>query len=35
MGSMTKEQFNVELQKGADDITAGRVISADAIGALE
>ena len=35
MGSMTKEQFNVELQKGTDDISAGRVISADTIGALE
>ena len=30
-GSMTKEQFNMELQKGMDDITAGRVISADAV----
>ncbi len=29
--SMTKEQFNVELQKGMDDIAAGRVISADAV----
>ena len=31
IGSMTKEQFNMELQKGMDDITAGRVISADAV----
>ncbi len=30
-GSMTKEQFNMELQKGMDDIAAGRVISADAV----
>ena len=29
--SMTEEQFNVELQKGMDDIAAGRVISADAV----
>lgn len=31
VGSMTKEQFDVELQKGMDDITAGRVVSADVV----
>jgi predicted transcriptional regulator len=31
LGSMTREQFNVELQKGMDDIAAGRVIAADAV----
>ena len=31
IGSMTKEQFDLELQKGMDDIAAGRVISADAV----
>ena len=31
VGSMTKEQFDVELQKGMDDIATGRVISADAV----
>ena len=31
VGSMTKEQFDLELQKGMDDIAAGRVISADAV----
>ena len=31
IGSMTKEEFNMELQKGMDDIAAGRVISADAV----
>jgi addiction module RelB/DinJ family antitoxin len=31
VGSISKEQFNMELQKGMDDITAGRVISADAV----
>ena len=31
IGSMTKEQFDMELQKGFDDIAAGRVISADAV----
>ena len=31
IGSMTKEQFGMELQKGMDDIAAGRVISADAV----
>ena len=30
-GSMTREQFDSELQKGMDDIVAGRVISADAV----
>ena len=31
IGSLTKEQFDMELQKGMDDIAAGRVISADAV----
>ena len=31
VGSMTKEQFDVELQKGMDDIAAGRVVSADVV----
>ena len=31
IGSMTKEQVDMELQKGMDDIAAGRVISADAV----
>ena len=31
INSMTKEQFDLELQKGMDDIAAGRVISADAV----
>ena len=31
VGSMTKGQFNAELQKGMDDITAGRVVSADVV----
>ena len=31
IGSMAKEQFDMELQKGMDDIAAGRVISADAV----
>ena len=31
IGSMTKEQFDMELQKGMDDIAAGRVISADEV----
>ncbi len=30
-GSLTQEQFNRELQKGLDDITAGRVVSADVV----
>lgn len=29
IGGMTKEQIDVELQKGLDDIEAGRVVSAD------
>lgn len=28
---MTKEQFDAELKKGMDDISAGRVLSADAV----
>ena len=31
IGSMTNEQFIQELQKGMDDISAGRVIPADVI----
>ena len=31
VGSMTKEQFDMELQKGMDDIAEGRVVSADAV----
>ena len=31
VGSMTREQFDAELQKGMDDITAGRVVSADVV----
>lgn len=31
MESLTKEQFNKEIQKGIDDIKAGRVYSADAV----
>ena len=31
IGSMTKEQIDIELQKGMDDIAAGRVISADEV----
>ena len=31
VGSMTKEQFDMELQKGMDDIAAGRVVSADVV----
>ena len=31
MESMTTEQFNMELQKGMDDIAAGRVVSADEV----
>lgn len=30
-GSLTKEQFDAELQKGMDDLAAGRVLSADAV----
>ena len=29
IGGMTKEQIDMELQKGMDDIAAGRVLSAD------
>lgn len=29
--SMTTEEFNMELQKGMEDISAGRVISADEV----
>ena len=28
-GSLTKEQFNAEIEKGMEDIKAGRVYSAD------
>lgn len=28
---MTKEQIDMELQKGIDDISAGRVVSADVL----
>ena len=31
VGSMPKEQFDTELQKGMDDIMAGRVVSADVV----
>ena len=31
IGSMTAQQFNAELQKGMDDISAGCVVSADEI----
>ena len=31
VGSMTREQFDKELQKGFDDLEAGRVISAEAV----
>ena len=30
---MTKEQIDMELQKGMDDIAAGRVVSADEVDA--
>lgn len=30
-GSLTKEQFDAELQKGMDDIAAGRVLPANAV----
>lgn len=33
IGSMTKEQIDAELQKGMDDIIAGRVVSADEVDA--
>lgn len=31
VGSMTKEQFDVEMRKGMEDIAAGRVMAADAV----
>ncbi len=31
IGGMSREQFDRELQKGVDDIAAGRVVSADAV----
>ncbi len=31
IGSMTREQFDMELQKGLDDIAEGCVVSADAV----
>lgn len=31
ISSMTKEQFDMEMQKGIDDITEGRVISIDTV----
>ncbi len=31
INSLTKEQLDMELQKGMDDIAAGRVISADTV----
>ena len=31
IGSMTREQFDAELQKGLDDLAAGRVISAETV----
>ena len=31
MGSMTRERFDLEMQKGMDDISAGRVVSADEV----
>ena len=31
ISSMTKEQFDMEMQKGMDDIAAGRVVSIDAV----
>ena len=31
IGGMTKEQIDMELQKGMDDISAGHVISADEV----
>ena len=30
-GGMVKEQFDAELQKGMDDIAAGRVVTADEV----
>lgn len=31
IGAMTKEQFDIELQKGMDDIAMGRVVPADVV----
>lgn len=31
MGALTKEQLDLEIQKGMDDIAAGRVVSADEV----
>ena len=31
ISSMTKEQFDIEMQKGMDDIAKGRVVSIDAV----
>ncbi|HCT90947.1 MAG TPA: type II toxin-antitoxin system antitoxin, RelB/DinJ family [Lachnospiraceae bacterium] len=31
IGGMTKEQIDLELQKGMDDIAAGRIVSADEV----
>lgn len=31
IGEMTKEQIHIEIQKGIDDIKAGRIISADEV----
>ena len=31
IGGMTKEQIDDELQKGMDDVTAGRIVSADEV----
>ena len=31
VADMTRKQFDIEIQKGMDDIAAGRVISAEAV----
>ncbi len=31
VGSLSKEQFDAELQRGMDDALAGRIVSADAV----
>ena len=31
VADMTRQQFDMEIQKGMDDIAAGRVIPADAV----
>ena len=31
IGGMTKEQIDDELQKGMDDVAAGRIVSADEV----